>query len=121
MNVTSPKTRQEFERYYDVRWRILRAPWNQPAGSERDEYEDDAYHVMVCISGRIPVGVGRLHFNTTEEAQIRYMAVEESQRGNGIGTAILAELESEAVRKNASNIVLNARETATRFYGLQLD
>ena len=118
MNVTSPKTKREFERYYHLRWRILRAPWNQPTGSERDEFEDDAYHVMVCITGKIPVGIGRLHFNTADEAQIRYMAVEESQRRHGIGTAILDELESEAVRRNARSIMLNARKSVIPFYCL---
>ena len=39
MIVRPPQNPEEFERYRDLRWRILRAPWNQPRGSELDEIE----------------------------------------------------------------------------------
>ena len=116
MIITQPKTPEEFEKYYDLRWRILRAPWNQPEGSEKDDKEEAAIHVMVCENVGIPVGIGRAHFNTDEEAQIRYMAVEENQRGKGIGALVLWELEKKAKEKGAKFIILNARDTAIKFY-----
>ncbi|MEJ2362384.1 MAG: thioesterase, partial [Gammaproteobacteria bacterium] len=41
MNYTykSPQTKQEWQAYFDLRWRILRAPWQQARGSERDDLE----------------------------------------------------------------------------------
>ena len=75
-----------------------------------------AIHVMVCESEGIPIGIGRVHFNAEDEAQIRYMAVEEDQRGKGIGALVLVELETRAKGKGAKFIMLNARETAVKFY-----
>ena len=43
MIVRAPSTEKEFERYRDLRWGILRAPWNQPKGSEVDELESKAF------------------------------------------------------------------------------
>jgi ribosomal protein S18 acetylase RimI-like enzyme len=116
MIVTNPETLQEFEKYYELRWRILRAPWDQPKGSEKDDKEETAIHVMVCESDRIPVGIGRAHFNSNDEAQVRYMAVEENQRGKGLGTLVLIELEKRSKEKGAEFIILNARDTAIKFY-----
>jgi predicted GNAT family N-acyltransferase len=116
MAITQPQTPEEFEKYYDLRWRILRAPWDQPRGSEKDEKEDGAIHVMVYEKDKIPVGVGRVHFNSAEEAQVRYMAVEEDQQGKGIGAIILKELERSAAQKGAKIIMLNARDNAVTFY-----
>ncbi len=116
MIITQPKTPKEFEKYYDLRWRILRAPWNQPKGSEKDDKEETAIHMMVCESKGIPVGIGRIHLNSNDEAQIRYMAVEENQRGKGIGALVLAELEGKAKEKGAKYIIMNARNSAVKFY-----
>ncbi len=74
IEIRAPKTKKEQEEYYNLRWEILRKPWNQPKGSEKDEYENDAIHIAAFVNGKI-IGVGRIHFNSKEEAQIRYMAV----------------------------------------------
>ena len=57
------------------------------------------------------------HFNSPEEAQIRYMAVDDTCQGKGVGTIILKELEKRIEKKGAKCIVLNARESAAGFYG----
>ncbi len=116
MTITQPQTPEEFEKYYDLRWRILRKPWNQPKGSEKDNKEEKAIHVMVCEKDRIPVGVGRAHFNSAEEAQVRFMAVEKNMQGKGIGAALLKELEKKSKEKGAKYIILNARDSAIPFY-----
>ena len=115
MEVREPKTKEEFEIYYELRWKILREPWNQPKGSEKDELEDKSFHAMALIGENV-VGVGRLHFNSDKEAQIRYMAVDEQQRGKGIGSLIIEYLEKVAKKKGAECIILNARENAVDFY-----
>ncbi|MBI4175756.1 MAG: GNAT family N-acetyltransferase [Candidatus Aenigmarchaeota archaeon] len=113
--ISEPKTGEEFERYYDLRWKILRAPWNQPRRSERDNLEDESIHVM-CSGNSGVLGVGRVHFNSADEAQIRYMAIDESQQGRGIGGRILLELERRAVERGAKYVILNSRESAVGFY-----
>lgn len=116
MQVTSPASETEFAAYFELRWKLLRAPWNQPRGSERDDREAGSIHVMAVLDDATVAGVGRLHFNSISEAQIRYMAVSTSHQRQGIGTHILAALEDRARQLGASVIVLNARETALGFY-----
>ncbi len=116
MIVRAPKTKEEFERYRDLRWRILRAPWNQPRGTELDELESIAFPIMVCEVDGFPIGVGRVHFNSETEAQIRFMAVEEGWQGKGIGHLVLKELEKIAFEKGAKKIILHARDNVVKFY-----
>jgi N-acetylglutamate synthase-like GNAT family acetyltransferase len=114
--LSAPRTEAEFEAYYDLRWRVLRAPWAQPRGSERDEFEEVADHVTaVDPEGRL-IGVGSLRPTGQGEARIRYMAIEEAWRGRGVGRAILARLEAQAQRRSVSRILLNAREGVIGFY-----
>ena len=111
-----PATDLDFRRYYELRWRILRAPWGQPPGSEKDALESVSSHVMACLPGQIPLGVGRVHLNDKMEAQIRFMAVEKLERGRGIGRKLLHRLEAIASRQGAQSIIVNARETVLGFY-----
>ena len=117
MNVElrEPKTADDFALYYDLRWRILRKPWTEDRESSKDEHESLAVHLMAWADNKL-VGVGRLHFNTPQEAQIRYMAVEDSYSGRGVGTVVLKELEVRAERAGATRMVANARENALSFY-----
>jgi len=113
--IREPQSPEEFEHYYELRWRVLREPWDQPRESEKDEHETGAVHLMAWVEGTL-AGVGRLHFNSPTEAQIRYMAVEENYRNRGVGAEILRELENRARQKGARAIVLNARDRAVHFY-----
>lgn len=116
INIRPPKTPEEFAQYYELRWRILRAPWNQPEGSEKDTLEKVCYHLIAQDDSQRVIGVGRVQFNKTDEAQIRYMAVEPKHTGTGIGSKIVAKLEAIALDNDHDLIVLDAREPAVRFY-----
>ena len=115
-HIRAPATTHEWDAYYDLRWQLLRAPWNQPRGSERDEYEKDAYHVIAIDSTQKIIGVGRLHRISQTQSQIRYMAVQPPARQHGIGKSLLMALEEQAKRWGMQSIVLNAREQAIVFY-----
>lgn len=110
---TSPA---DLERSFDLRWRVLRAPWQQPRGSERDDREEESIHVMMRAAGGDALAVGRLHLNTPAEAQIRFMAVDPRVQGRGLGSVVLQELEKRARAAGATRIVLNARAAAQDFY-----
>lgn len=114
--LTEPVSEADWEKYFDLRWRVLRAPWNQPRGSERDEGEDESIHLVICDDERAPLAVGRVHFVSPIEAQIRFMAVDPQFAGRGLGSRILIELEKRARLRGARKIVLNARKEAERFY-----
>jgi predicted GNAT family N-acyltransferase len=111
-----PVTVEELGDYYRFRWKLLRAPWDQPPGSEKDAFDAAAHHLLARNEAREIVAVGRVHFPTTDQAQIRFMATSEDYRGLGIGSAILASLEKIADHKEVRTILLNARTSAVSFY-----
>lgn len=116
MIVRPPQTPEEFERYRDLRWRILRAPWNKPRITEQDDAGTKDYPIMVCEVDGIPIGVGRAHFISEDEAQIRSISVEPHWEGKGIGTIVLKELEKIVTVKGAKRIIIHARNNAIEFY-----
>jgi predicted GNAT family N-acyltransferase len=95
---------------------VLRAPWGAPRGAERDELEDSADHAVIWGDAGEALAVGRLHLNSPDEAQIRYMAVAPAARGRGLGRLVVEHLERVARARRAASVVLNARREATGFY-----
>jgi len=116
VEIRAPKTDSEFEAYFELRWRILRAPWGEARGTEVDELEDTATHVAAFDEATRLVGVGRLQRAGGALGQVRYMAVDPEFRSCGVGQAMLLELELLAKRQGLTSIVLDAREPAVRFY-----
>src|SRR5438270_1270052 len=112
----SPSSPADWKAYFDLRWWILRQPWGQPRGSERDSLDESAFHLLITGDDGRALACGRLQLNSPSEAQIRYMAVDEDVQGRGYGSAILAALEAEARQSKASHILLNARDNAIEFY-----
>ena len=117
MKIIEPTTSEEFKKYYNLRYEILRKPWGQPLGSERDEGEGTSIHRMI-IDNKTgnALAVGRLQFNSTHEAQIRYMAVADDLQGKGLGNQIILALEDVAQGKGVQRIILSARGNALQFY-----
>ena len=118
MNYTikSPETESEWENYFNFRWEKLRKPLGMPKDTLKDDKEQDSCHLIAVDSDEEVVGTGRLHFNSEQEGQIRYMAVNESIQRKGLGSSIVLELEMMAKKKGAKKMVLNARENALNFY-----
>ena len=107
MIVGPPKTPEEFQRYRDLRWKILRAPHNQPRISEQDDAGTKDYPIMVCEIDGIPIGVGRAHFISKDEAQIRSISVEQEWEVKGIGSIVLNELEKIVKNVNHCRLETN--------------
>jgi predicted GNAT family N-acyltransferase len=112
----SPTTEKEFNDYYQLRFEILRAPWGQEKGSEKDELENQSFHAMIIDEEQSILAAGRLHYNNNKEAQVRYMCVKEEFQNLGLGKMILQTLEEKALSDQKKTIVLNARETISDFY-----
>lgn len=114
--VETPQSDEEFEKYFAFRWFMLRKPWNFPLGSEKDEYEQVGIHRMILDANGEVIAIGRLHFNTPEEAQLRHIAVHPDHHGKGLGKLIVAALESVARTEGIERIVTNSRELSTPFF-----
>ena len=116
LTIRRPDSDTEWADYYDLRWRILRAPWHQPRGSERDEFDSAAVHHCIFDKHKHVIAIGRLHFIDAQLCQIRYMAVDEDYQRQGLGSRILQTLEAAAQQKQCIAIQLHARESAAPFY-----
>ena len=92
-HIRSPETETDWQQYYQLRYQVVRAPWQQAPGSERDELEAEAFHLMLFSPHGELAAVGRLHRLADNNAQVRYMAVAEACRGQGAGAKVLAALE----------------------------
>ena len=106
--IRQPETEEEFKHYYHLRWKLLRAPWGQPEGSEVDDIEERCFHLMTIDDKNTIIAVARLQFNSDDEAQIRYMAVEQIHEKKGIGRRLVNALEEQARTCNRNIIILDA-------------
>lgn len=113
--VRSPHTVQEWQRYYDLRWRVLRAPW-QAAGPAREPDDASSIHRMLCMDDGEVLAVGRLHQVDEHTGQIRFMAVASGRERRGYGSQLLQSLEQAARDIALDRVILQAREYAVPFY-----
>ena len=115
-SIKSPESIEEWESYLLFRWEVLRKPLGMTKESLSDSIEDKSFHLMGIDAEKNVIASGRVHFNSENEAQIRYMAVDDRFKRRGIGSEIVDRLERYATSKGAEIMVLNAREEAISFY-----
>ena len=115
MKIISPSQEHEWKAYFQLRFDVLREPWNQPLGSEVLGDEDQAIHAM-AIEGNEVLGVARMHASAPGQGQVRCVAVATGQQGKGVGKILMIYLEDIAREKGWREIVLEARENAVPFY-----
>ena len=111
----SPVGDKEFEEYDLFRWKILRKPIGKTIETLKDKFDKDSFHIM-GLYNKVIIASGRVHFNNDDEAQIRYMAVDNAFRTKGIGKEVLKILEEYIKKNNAKKIILNARNDVIKFY-----
>jgi N-acetylglutamate synthase-like GNAT family acetyltransferase len=103
------------EQIIDLRYQILRKPWNQTRQSVTDDLEEIAINAYIEKDSTM-LACGRLQNNGNGIGQIRYMAVDDAFQGKGLGKLIVTKLEGEAKRLQLNTIELQARENAVEFY-----
>lgn len=115
IEVRSPKTALEWEVYYDLRYRILRKPLNQPLGSEKNEGDSTGIHFALYEDTQLKA-IARLDQSGENCMQVRFVAVEENQQGKGFGRLIMNATEQKSIELRANKMILHARENALPFY-----
>jgi predicted GNAT family N-acyltransferase len=115
IKIRLPETDEEWEDYYDLRYRILRKPLNQPIGSERNDGDETGIHFALYDKGVLKA-IARLDEHSMNIAQTRFVAVETESQKKGYGKLIMYAVEQEAEEKEYSKMILHARDYAVDFY-----
>jgi len=116
MNVKQAASDKEIEQIIDLRDRILRQPWGQPKETATDALEQSSINAYIRDAAENIIACGRLQENENKIGQIRFMAVDNTQQGKGLGKKIVEFLEDKAKQLHLSKIELQARENAVEFY-----
>jgi len=115
ITIRTPQTEQEWNEYYDLRYRILRQPWNQPIGSERNEGDETGKHFALFEDKKLKA-IARLDVQSEKQVQVRFMAVEKDIQRKGYGKKVMLAIENHSKNEGYSEIILHARELAIPFY-----
>lgn len=115
MEIRTPETPAEWEKYYDLRYRILREPLGKERGSERNEGDATGIH-FALFENAIIVGIARLDQVDNEICQVRFVAIEHETQGKGFGKKLMVFVENAGKESGYKKMILHARDYALPFY-----
>lgn len=115
ITIRTPKTIAEWQAYYNLRYEVLRKPWNQSFESAKTPEDDFAQHFAAFENQKL-LAVGRLDLLNETTGQIRFFAVDPNHQGKRIGQQLLSAMEASARSQQIQRIILEARANAVRFY-----
>lgn len=115
ITVRTPQTPQEWELYYDLRYRILREPLGKERGSEHNEGDATGIHFSLYDNEQL-VGIARLDRVDTTTCQVRFVAIESAKQGKGYGKQLMLAVENAGKTTGYTKMVLHARDYALPFY-----
>jgi predicted GNAT family N-acyltransferase len=110
------RSEYEVERIIQLRYKMLRAPWNQPIDTATDGLELGSLNAYIEDEHKQIIACARLQENKDKIGQIRFMAVENKYQGKGLGKLLVNFLEQKGKELKLSKIELQARENAVDFY-----
>lgn len=115
--IKTPVTREDFKDYYALRYEILRKPWGQPKGTEKDDYEPISQHFMAVddSTGKI-VGVVKLFEKDSTIGWFSHLAVAQEFQRSGVGKQLVEKIEEVAKQKNYRILGCMARLNTTTYF-----
>ncbi len=115
--IKSPLTREDFKQYYDLRYRVLREPWGQPRGTEKDDFEPISQHFMAVESenGEI-IGVVKMFEKEPGVAWVSHLAVASRHQNKGIGKMLMDHVENLAREQGYRTIGCMSRLNTTKYF-----
>jgi N-acetylglutamate synthase-like GNAT family acetyltransferase len=114
--VREASSAQELKSILNLRYKVLREPWNQPASTATDSLENSSLNAYISDDSGKAIACARLQENENKVGQIRFMAVDSAYQGKGLGKMIVEHLEKRAKDIGLNLVELQARENAVRFY-----
>lgn len=95
-----------------LRFAVFVAEQKVPPEIELDSFDPQSVHAVAFDDSGVAVGTGRL----LPDGHIGRMAVAQSARRVGVGSALLRALMDEARRRGHGQALLSAQTHATEFY-----
>lgn len=105
----------EYQATVVLRDKVLRQPLGLSFSQEELDAEGNQFHVAALIDEQI-VGCMSLLPIDNKHLKMRQVAVDEGQRGQGIGTRLVSYAEEFAIKKGFCCIELHARKDSKQFY-----
>jgi predicted GNAT family N-acyltransferase len=115
VDVRRVTTREDLAAAYEIREIVFVAGQGVPLELERDILDRVAVHVLARRDGT-PVATGRLVARDDGVGVLGRIAVVESDRGTGLGVAVVRALEDCARNLGLERIELHAQTHALAFY-----
>lgn len=115
IEVRPVKKETELDDMYYQRWLVLRAPLGMDRGTEKDKYDDRAFHLVAVCNYRV-IGSARLRELSEELRSIAYVCVLTEFCNQCIGTKLIEKVIEKAKEKNLKSLRLMSRMSALGFY-----
>jgi predicted GNAT family N-acyltransferase len=115
VDVRRVTTREDLAAAYEIREDVFVAGQGVPLELERDVLDRVAVHVLARRDGQ-PVATGRLVARDDGVGVLGRIAVIASERGTGLGVAVMRALEDNARELGLDRIELHAQTHALAFY-----
>ncbi len=110
----APANEAEWEKYYNLRYRLLRKPWGAKKGEEKKPEDAVSKHLALFVDDQL-AGIGMFH-DDQGQARMRFIAVDNQWQGKGFGSKIMSGLENLAKKDGYKKAILWADEKAVGFY-----
>ncbi len=117
--IRKPRTIEEMQQYYDVRYRVLREPLGMARGSEYARppiNEIAAVHIMAMLINEPKVIGAVMGFIGKDYAKVHALCIDFPYQRQGISKALMLALEDEFRKRGASKVYLNSREHTVPYY-----
>lgn len=125
ISIRTPKTKEEFKAYYELRYQILRKPWGQIRDTEKDDYEPISQHFMAVDedNGEI-VGVIKVFEKESEVGWMSHLAVHKDYQKRGVGRLLVQAVEKQARENGFKRLGCLSRLNTTKYFekfGFQIE
>jgi GNAT superfamily N-acetyltransferase len=125
IEISEPRTEQEFEEYYAIRYERLRKPQGLEQGSERDEaLEKASTHLVAKVDGTIAAAASWT-MGIDKDAEtggrivyiwFRNIAVHPDYEALGLGVRLVMHIIETAKQRRVDQLRGNARNDKVRYF-----